>query len=137
MNKYIKTFFTFIGVWFVASLLNGILSGICIMIFDKDEFNGSAGVVILACIFSFICSVPLVGMVWLTTTIAMANGKQGYALFQIILATTFFCALVGAVFFINTFGTEFKQARYAAGLCIIISSIAGILSFRNQLKTNE
>lgn len=137
MNKYIKTFFTFIGVWFVASLLNGVLSGICIMVFDKDAFNGSAGVVILACVFSFICSMPLVGMVWLTTTIAMATGKNGYGLFQIILATTFFCALVGAVFFINTFGTEFKQARYAAGFCIIISSIAGVLSFRNQLKTNE
>jgi hypothetical protein len=137
MNKYIKTFFTFIGVWFVASLLNGILSGICIMIFENDEFNGSAGVVVLACVFSFICSVPLIGMVWLSTTIAMANGKNGYALFQIILATAFFCALFGVVFFINTFGTEFKQSRYAAGLCIIISAIAGVLSFRNQLKTNE
>jgi hypothetical protein len=137
MNKYIKTFFTFIGVWFIASILNGISSGICIIVFDSGFIAAGAGAILLACVFSFFFSVPLVGLVWLVTTIAMANGKQGFALFQIILAAAFFSALIGAVFFINTFGTEFKQARYAAGLCIIISSIAGVLSFRNQLKTNE
>jgi|GEM_PF-2816111 len=137
MNKYIKTFFIFIGVWFVASLLNGILSAICITVFDNSEFNGSVGVVFLACIFSFVCSVPLVGLVWLVTTIAMINGKQGHALYQIILATTFFCAIIGAIFFLITFGKEFMQSKYAVAFCVIIAAMGAILSFRHQLKAHE
>jgi ABC-type methionine transport system permease subunit len=132
-----KAFFIFIGVWFIASLLNGLLSGICIAVFEKDTFNTAAGMILLSCIFSFVFSMPLVILVWLITTIARAYGRKGHSLFQIILNAAFFCALTGAILFINTLGNEFKEARFATGFCIIISALGAILFFRNQLKTNE
>jgi cation transport ATPase len=133
----VKTFFIFIGVWFIASLLNGLLSGICITVFEKNAFNTAAGMILLSCIFSFVFSAPLVILVWLIAIIARAYGRKGHPLFQIILSAAFFCAIMGAGFFINTLGNEFKEARFAIGLCIIISALGAILFFRNQLKVNE
>lgn len=135
MNKYVQTFVTFFGVWFIASLLNGLLSGICIAVFSSGM--GGAGTVALAMVCSFIFSVPLVGIVWLITTIAQANGSKGHSLFQTILGTSLVCAAVGAVCFNYTIGTEFKEARFAVGLCIIISALSAVLFFRNQLKAHE
>ena len=135
MNKYIQTFFTFFGVWFIASLLNGLLSGICIAVFSSSK--DGIGTVGLAMIMSFIFSAPLVGVVWLVTTIAQANGSKGHSLFQTILGTALVCSAIGAVFFICTIGTEFKEARFAVGLCIIIAALSAVLFFRNQLKGYE
>jgi cytochrome bd-type quinol oxidase subunit 2 len=137
MNKYLKTFAIFISVWFIASLLNGLLSGICIAVIGKNSFINQPGTIVLACVFSFLFSIPLVGLVWLVTVIAQAYQKKGHSLFQIILVTTFCCAVIGAVIFINVFENEFKQAKFAAGLCIIFSAVASVLIFRNQLKNNE
>lgn len=137
MNKYFKTFLTFMGVWFTASLLNGLLSGICIAISDKTTFSGIPGTIILACIFSFLFSIPFVGFVWLVTVIAQAYQQKGHSLFQIILVSTFLCAAIGAIAFINVFGNEFKQAKFAAGFCIVFSAVSSVLIFRVQLKNNE
>jgi hypothetical protein len=135
--KYTKTFFAFIGIWFIASVLNGLLSGICITINSPNFYTAGAGTVVFALIFSFICSAPLVGMVWLITTIAQFNGRKGHALFQLTLGTAMAGAIAGAVFFINTFGKEFKEVRYIVALCIIVSALSAVLFFRNQLKTYE
>lgn len=134
MKKYLNLTVTFIGVWFVASLLNGILSGVCILIFEGNAFNASAGTVVLACIFSFACSIPLVALVWLVTVVAMACGKYGHDLFQIILTAALSCALIGAIFFLLTFGNEFTGAKYWIALCIIITAMSGVLVFRQKLK---
>lgn len=131
-----RTFLIFMGVWFTASFLNGLLSGICLAVFGADSYAGTLGNIGLSYIFSFILSVPFVGFVWLVTIIAQANGQKGHSLFQTILSTTFICAGLAAIFFITTMGTEFKDARFVVGLCIIISAVSGILIFRNQLKTN-
>jgi cation transport ATPase len=132
-----KIFFTFIGVWFIASIINGLLSGICIAAIDSNRFDSLVGTVFLSCIFSFIFSAPLVGLVWLVATIAQLYGQKGHMLFQIILTTTLVCGIIGAVFFINAFTSEFKQARFAVGLSIIVSAISSTLIFRHQLKINE
>jgi len=136
MRKGIKTFVTFIGVWFVASLLNGALSGACLSIFGSEKFINSPGLILLSCVASFIFSVPLVGVVWLITVIAQSTGKSGHSLFQVVLAAALFCGLAGALVFIITLGNEFKEARFAAGACIIISAMSGVLAFRKQLKTD-
>lgn len=136
MKKGIKTFVTFIGVWFVASLLNGALSGISISIFDSEKFIDSPEIILLSCVLSFVFSVPLVGLVWLVTVIAQLGGKSGHSLFQVVLATAFFCGLTGALIFIIAFGNEFKEARFAAGACVIISAMSSVLIFRKQLKTD-
>ena len=134
MGKGIRTLTTFIGVWFVASLLNGILSGACISIFNSQRID-PPGIIFLSCALSFVCSIPLVGLVWLVTVIAQSTGKSGFALFQVVLAAAFFCGSIGALIFTVAFDNEFMEARFAAGACIIISAMSSVLIFRKQLKT--
>jgi hypothetical protein len=137
MNKYIKTTLIFVGVWFIASLLNGVLSGISILVLDSGSMNNGAGALALSVVFSFVFSVPMVGLVWFITLMAQVSDKKGNDLLQFTLGTALFCAAAGALFFIYTLGTEFKNARFAVGLCIIISALASVLFFRKQIKTNE
>jgi hypothetical protein len=137
MNKYIKTTLIFVGVWFIASLINGVLSGISILVLDSGAMSNGAGALGLSLIFSFVFSVPMVGLVWFITLMAQAADKKGNNLLQFTLGTAFFCAAAGALFFIYTLGAEFKNARFAVALCIIISALASVLFFRKQIKTNE
>lgn len=137
MSKYLKTTLIFAGIWFVASLLNGLLSGISILVLDSGSMNNDAGALGLSVIFSFVFSVPMVGLVWFVTLAGQAADKKGNNLLQYVLRTTLFCSAAGALIFIYTIGTEFKNARFLVGLCIIISALASVLLFRKQIKTNE
>jgi len=137
MNKYLKTSLIFAGIWFTASLLNGVLSGISILVLDSGGMNNGAGTLGLSIIFSFVFSVPMVGLVWFITLIGQAVDKKGNDLLQYILRTALFCSAAGALLFIYTIGTEFKNARILVGLCIVLSALASVLLFRNQIKTNE
>lgn len=130
--KYVRTFFVFMGIWFAASLINGLLSGICLSVFDNKEYgNGTLG---LSLIFSFVFSIPFVGVVWLVTAIAQLSGKNGDSLFQMVLGTAFICALAGALFFISAFDRDFSSGRYAVAAAIIISAVSAVLLFRSPLK---
>jgi peptidoglycan biosynthesis protein MviN/MurJ (putative lipid II flippase) len=137
MSKQLKTFFTFWAIWFAASLLNGLSSGICIAIFKKQGFGADAGSIGLALICSFIFSVPFVVVVWVVASVAIASGKKEDALFQTILGASLILGMVGAMFFILTFGSgEFKESRYAVGTCIVVSAMAAVLLFRKTLKSD-
>ncbi|MGF2413673.1 hypothetical protein [Ferruginibacter sp.] len=135
MNKYIKTILIFIAVWFAASFLNGLISGIAITILDSKHLGADG--MSLSFILSFILSIPFVGLVWLVTIIAQAHGSKGHAFFQTILTTTFICAILAAVFFVNTIGNDFTNAKFIVGLGIIISAVSAVLFFRNQFKADE
>jgi hypothetical protein len=133
--KYTTTFFVFMGIWFAASLFNGLLSGICLSVLDNKEYgNATLG---LSMVFSFIFSIPFVGLVWLVTTIAQVSGKKGAALFQLVLGTTFFCAVTGAVLFIGIFTRDFGDGRFAVGASIIIAAVSAVLLFRSPIKGKE
>lgn len=133
----VKIFIIFIVVWFVASLLNGVLSGTCVALLEDHSFGVATKNIGLSLIFSFILSVPFVGFVWLVTLIAQVKGRKGYLLFQTILSATIICSILAAIFFISTIGTEFKTARFVVGFSIILSAMCGVLFFRNQLKADE
>ena len=137
MNKQAKTFFIFLGVWIIASFLNGFSSGICISIFCPATYDTGAGYIAMSVLLSFVLSAPLVGLLWLLSVIAISTGKRGDLLFQFILKAALVLALVGAVFFVLGLGNEFKEARYAVGFCILFSAISPLLFFRKQLKTDE
>ena len=134
MNKYIKTILIFIGIWFTASLLNGVLSGIWIIALDIG-WNGldSLG---LSIIFSFVFSIPMVGLVWLIAMIAQAGDIKGNQLLQLILGAALVCSAAGGIFFIYALGTEFKNARFFVAVSIIISALTSVILFRKQIKTN-
>ena len=133
--KYVTTFFVFMGIWIVASLFNGLLSGICLTVFDNAEYgNETMG---LSLLFSFIFSIPFVGLVWLVTTIAQVSGKEGSALFQLVLGTTIICAVAGALFFIGVFSRDFSDGRYAVGASIIIAAVGAVMLFRSPIKGSQ
>ena len=137
MNKYIKTTLIFAGVWFIAALLNGLLSGISIMLLEHNWMSKEMSILPLAVVFSFAFSAPVVGLVWFIVLMAQVADKQGNELFQFALGTAFFCAMAAALIFIYTLGMEFMKARFVAALSIIISALAAVLMFRKQIKTNE
>lgn len=136
MKKYIKTTLVFAGIWFCAALVNGLLSGVSIILLETDS-NANPGTLGLAIIFSFVFSAPVVGFIWLITVIAQVTNKKGNELFRFVLNAAFFTACTVAIIFINTLGTEFMKARYAAACCIVVSALAATLIFRNQIKSYE
>ncbi len=133
--KFIRIFAVFIGVWFVASLLNGLIAGISLSMGAPDEYG--AGTFGLAMIFSFIFSIPLVSVVWFVTFIAQLAGASGFPLFRVVVITSLICAIAGAVFFIASFQRDFKEASYAAGFGIIVSAITAVTVFRHSIKKYE
>jgi hypothetical protein len=133
--KFITVLFVFFGIWLVASFTNGVLSGICLFIINNDDFGNE--VIGLAILFSFVFSLPLVGIVWLVTTVAQITGTKGFALFKTAAITTSICAIAGAVFFAAAFSHDFKEAAYAVGACIIFSAILSVTIFRKQLKGHD
>ncbi len=137
MNKYIKTTFVFVGIWFIASLLNGLLSGISILALDSDFKQEGPVSLFFAIIFSFVFSVPMVGLVWFITLMAQVSDKKGNDLLQFVLGTALFCSASGGLIFMYTLGTEFKNARIFIALSIIVSALTSVLFFRKQIKTNE
>jgi hypothetical protein len=137
MKKYLKTTGIFFGVWFVASFVNGLLSGISLATFDSHSMNDAMSILVLAMVFSFVFSGPAVGFVWFFAIMAQLAEKKGDELFQFILRTALFWGIAGAVIFIYTLGGEFKNAKYLVGICIIISALTSVLVFRKKIKTNE
>jgi hypothetical protein len=136
MSKYIKTTLIFAGIWFIASLMNGLLSGISILCLDATAY-ASIGTVALSVVFSFLFSAPVVGLVWFISLLAQVTDKKGNGLFQFVLSTAFIIAIAAAIIFVYTVGTEFMNARFVVGLSIIVSALTAVLIFRKQIKTNE
>ena len=137
MKKYLRTTGIFFGVWFIASLLNGLLCGISLAVLESSFINNSLQTLAYSMFFSFVFSAPVVGLVWFIAMMAQLAEKKGDALFQFVLGSALLCAGAGALIFIFTVGREFMHARLVAGLCIIISALASVLFFRKQIKTNE
>lgn len=111
------------------------LSGICLSLYASDKFGNET--FSLSMIFSFVFSIPLVGIVWLVTTVAQLSGTTGFALFKTLVITAFICALAGAILFIAIFGREFKEASYAVGGSIVLSALTAVTIFRKQFKGDE
>ena len=137
MKKYLKITAIFFGVWFIASLLNGLLCGISLAVLENSFINSNSQTLAYSMFFSFVFSAPVVGLVWFIAIMAQLAEKKGDELFQFILGSALLCAVTGALIFIFTVGREFMNARYVTGLCIIISALSSVLFFRKQIKTNE
>ncbi len=133
--KYIKTALTFIGVWFVAALLNGALSGIYLAIRESQNSQYGQGIFGLTVFFSFLFSIPLVGLVWFVATVAQLAGTASHKFYQIVLGTALIAAITGAIFFVSAFKSEFKNGTYAVAACIVLSALIAVLLFHKKFKT--
>ena len=137
MNKYIKTTLIFVGVWFIAAVLNGLISGISIAVLDSGSTNDAMSNLFASFVFSFAFSVPFVGLVWFVTIMAQVMERKGEPLLQLVLRTALFCSIGGALIFMYAFKREFATARFIAGPGIIVSALTAVLMFRKKIKTNE
>jgi len=137
MSKYLKITLIFFGVWFIASLLNGLLSGISIAVLDSSSGNEAMQNFSLAVLLSFVLGAPATGLVWFATVIARMADKKGDELFQFVLGTVLICSLAAALGFVLMLGAMFNHAKYIAAAGIVVSALAAVLLFRKQIKTNE
>ncbi|MFN8252447.1 MAG: hypothetical protein U0V75_11260 [Ferruginibacter sp.] len=131
--KYVQNFFICLGIWFTAAIVNAILSTVMIVILEGSQSDPD--VFGLSLLFSFLFSAPLACLLWLVALVAQLSGQEGAELFHTMLATAVICALAGAVFFIVSLGTEFKQSKYAVALSVIVAAIAAVMLFRNFIKS--
>ena len=136
MSKYFKTTGIFFAVWFMASILNGFLSGMSIAFLSSSSVDEAMSNLFLSIALSFVFSAPVVGLVWFITIVAQLTDKKGDSLFQFVLGTTLSCSLAAALFFIVTIGSGFINARYAAGFSIVFSALSSVLFFRKNIKAN-
>ena len=127
--KYIETTIVFIGIWFIAALLNGVLCGIYLTLSQSKNNQYEPNIFALAVLFSFLFSIPFVGVVWFVATIAQLAGTTVHKFYQLILSTALITAFTGAVFFIGVFKSEFKNETYAVAACIVVSALTAVLLF--------
>ena len=137
MKKYLKTTGIFFGVWFIASVFNGLLCGISLGLLEPRLTAGIFLIVLFSIMFSFLFSAPMVAVVWFAAIVAQLADMKGNALLQFVLGFALVCSILGALIFVYTLGSEFSNTKYITGLCIIFSALISVLLFRKKIKTNE
>lgn len=130
MNKYLKLTLLFIAVWFIASVINGFLSTLCILFLgDKPDSEEAP----LSFIFSFIFSIPFVFVIWISGMISMSTIKTYDSVYRLLLYETFAVSLIGAFLFRNLF-KEFNGAAAGLEISVVVSAVTTIMLFRKELK---
>lgn len=130
MNKYLKLTLIFIGIWFVASGINGLLGTICIAVFDGQSRDGN---MLLALVCSFIFSIPFVFIIWLSGMLSIAAIKGYDRFYRLILYESFILSIVVAILFKGLFN-EFHDASLFLCVSTVVSAVTTIILFRNELK---
>ncbi len=136
MIKYLKTTLIFFVVWLIASVLNGLLSGATIAFFERSAKSPDMEEFLFSIVFSFLFSIPFVGITWFVTIVSQLNGSTGDSLFQFVLSTTLCLSIAAALFFVFTIGTGFMNTRYFVALSIIVSAFTSVLTVRKHIKAN-
>ena len=133
MNKYLRLTFIFAGVWFIASLINGVLSTLAFAICSSN-----ASMEMAVCIpLSFLLAIPFVALTWFIAMIVSVNKVEGYRLYRIILNTAFLIGCAGAVFFKMVLYYEQDGSAMAIPISIIVSAVSSIMIFRKKIKATN
>jgi hypothetical protein len=130
MNKYIKLIAVFVGIWFIASLINGVISIVTIGLFENN--NADIYFVMPA---SFIFSIPFVSFTWFITMIACMFGYIGEKLYQTVLHASFFIGIGAAIFFKLWMDGFIEQFSVVISIGIVISAVSATIIFRKKLKS--
>jgi hypothetical protein len=129
MNKYSKLVVVFIGIWFTASVMNGILSGIFILSTGNET---SVFIIPFIVVLSFIFSIPFI-FITLIITGFLLSVKAGENIFRTVLPVSFFVSIAGSLFFKGMFD-EFDKASTLLCVSVVVSSVTVVMIFRNKLK---
>jgi len=133
MANFFRVTFIYIGVWFFASLLNGLICCMGISTFSKSIDNN----IFFCIVFSFLFSIPVIITNWLILAIVCGVGYRSDHLFRIALNTAFLTSFLYA-FLIQDFLTSvIKAPPFVFYISIVISAIASILFFKKNFKNIE
>jgi len=130
MNKYLKLTLLFIAIWFIASVINGLLSTLCITFLGDKSGSEEA---LLSFIFSFIFSIPFVFVIWISGMISMSTLKTYDKVYRLLLYETFAVSIAGAFLFRDLF-KEFNGAAIGLEVSVVVSAVTTIMLFRKELK---
>jgi len=130
MNKYFKLTLLFIAIWFIASVINGLMSTACLLFLGEESEKKNA---LLAFLFSFIFSVPFIFITWISGMIYMSSQKGYDKTYRFVLHETFAVSIIAAFLFRNLF-KEFKDASTGLELSVVVSAVSTIMIFRKELK---
>jgi hypothetical protein len=130
MDKYSKLVSVYGRIWFVASVINAVLSSFLILS-SWDE--GVFFIFFLSLIFSFVLSMPILLIAMLLSSLLLSV-KVMKNIFQVVLLVTFFVSLAGALFF-KAFLHEVNKGPFPLCIAIVLSAVLAVIVFRNKLKT--
>lgn len=136
MSSYLKITGRTITIWFLTSVINGLLCGISLSVIKQDYTDLFLGVILIFFISLFF-SMPGFFIFWLVLLNRVFFNITGRALFRAALVTGFTLSAVTAFISSGLFASEFSNHASIPITCIIVSEITSVmLHFKRFKKIN-
>jgi len=117
------------GIWFAASMINGIISSFIIM---APWHEGGIIILCLSIGCSMLFSIPIVIAAMLVGSYLLSI-KKWENVFHVVLLLNFLASTIGAICFAWLFGMMYKSS-IPLGMSIVASSIIAVIFFQNKLR---
>ena len=132
MFRLIWMMIVFLGVWLLASILNGLL--FCITLFLLPTAIDTSFIAI-SMLISLVVLGPIHVVAGFITFVAKEITKNEFKTFQVTLFVMLCSSIAAAVLIINM-DKQLGDTKYIVGLSVIISCITSTLFFRQSIKSN-
>ena len=133
MKPYLKITERTITIWFLTSVINGLLCGIILAVI-KQNFAEIALDIILIFFLSLFFSMPGFFIFWLVLLNRIFFNTTGRALFRDALVAGFILAAATAFIGSGLFESEFSNHTSIPATCIIVSAITSIMLHFKHFK---
>ena len=134
MSSYLKITGRAFTIWLKASLINGLLCGICFTIINLN-YAEIISYIIMIFFLSLFFSVPGFFVFWIILLFKFSTSTTERALFRSALITGFILASVTAYLGSKMFSSEFDNHSFIPAACIILSAMSStMLHFKHFKK---
>ncbi len=134
MNSYLKITGRSFTIWLLASLINGLISSLALVIL-KHDFTLVSGYFIVISLLSLFFSVPGFFIFWLVLLVKAARHQTQRALFRSALSTGFILSAITGYLGSQEFSSEFLSHRSIICSSIISSAMISIMLHFKHFKT--
>jgi hypothetical protein len=126
MSSYLKIIGRTFTIWLMASLINGLLCGICFTIINLN-YAEIISYIIMIFFLSLFFSAPVFFVFWIILLFKISTYTTERALFRSALITGFILASVTAYLGSKMFSSEFGHYSFVPAACIILSAMSRIM----------
>lgn len=137
--NFIKTIVFSFSTWVIASLMNGILSGIFLELLGEESFRGDHFPVSI--VMSFLFSIPFIFIFWIGFLICLSAGIAGRSLFMSLLNLSLILSALAGLFFVFVIGRFLGAQAWVIGVIIMFSMLATMFIHRSvylsMFKSNQ